>query len=69
MGKIIPPPDYLKIHLKNVMINRIDPYGFGDGHYEQVTISFNEFKREYIPQSAGGIPSGVASVQHRIGYA
>lgn len=68
-GKVLPPPDYLKIHLDDVMVNRIEPFGSTYGHYERVTVSFNAFKREYIPQTAQGVSSGVASVQYRLGYA
>ncbi|MDR5783637.1 type VI secretion system tube protein Hcp [Caballeronia sp. LZ065] len=68
-GKIIPPPDYLKITLRKVMVNAIEPFGSALGHFERVTLSFNEFKREYMTQTASGMPAGVACVQYVMGYA
>ncbi|SAK54344.1 Hcp1 family type VI secretion system effector [Caballeronia pedi] len=66
LGKIVPPKPTLQIFMKRVMVHRIVPYGTAYGHFESVVISFEEFKREYTPQSIGGAACGVASVFYRM---
>ncbi|SAK64146.1 Hcp1 family type VI secretion system effector [Caballeronia pedi] len=66
LGKIIPPKPTLQIFMKKVMVHRIVPYGTAYGHFENVVISFEEFKREYTPQSIEGVACGVATVLYRM---
>lgn len=68
-GKLIPPPDFMKITMKNVMVHDIRPYGSAYGHFEEVFLSFTEFKRDYIPTAMGGSVGGIASVSYNIGLA
>ncbi len=65
-GKLLPPHDQMKIHLTNVMVNRIEPFGSAYGHFENVTVSFSEFRREYRVPGAEGVSGGIASVQYAL---
>jgi hypothetical protein len=68
-GKLVPPPDFRKITMKNVMGHDICPYGSAYGHVEEVFPSFTEFKRDYIPTAMSGSEGGIASVTYDIGLA
>jgi type VI secretion system secreted protein Hcp len=68
VGRLVPPPDYMKIKLKNVMVHDLKPYGSAYGHFEEVILSFSEFTTEYTPTIAGRL-AGVSSVNYKIGNA
>lgn len=68
-GKLIPPMDFMKITMMHVMVHDIRPYGSAYGHFEEVFLSFAEFKRDYIPTAMGGAVGGIASVSYNIGLA
>jgi len=67
LGKIAPPPfDFSKINFKNVMVMELEPFGFSGGHFEEVIVSFTEFKWEYSPEK-DGLAVGTAVAQHKLG--
>ncbi|BBU27642.1 hypothetical protein BTHE68_13760 [Burkholderia sp. THE68] len=63
IGKVIPPKDATKIIMKNVLIMKISPRGSAVGHFEQVTLSFDEVRFESVKMKAG-IPCGTAIAQY-----
>ena len=66
VGKLLPPFDFSKIRLKKVMVMDIEPFGNSIGHFEEVVLSFAEFKWEYSPENSG-FAMGTATAQYNLG--
>ncbi|MDR5745114.1 type VI secretion system tube protein Hcp [Caballeronia sp. LZ029] len=63
VGTLLPPQPFLSLTLENVMVMSIKPYDCAGGHYEEVGLSFSEFKHEYA-KGVAGLPGPKATVEH-----
>jgi type VI secretion system secreted protein Hcp len=67
-GKMLPPIDFFRITLTNVMVMKMTTIGFAGGCYEEVELSFDSITKEY-EKMKNGISGGVATAVYRLGEA